>query len=46
MCEEDSLGLHLAYWEETNEESSFHHMGKTTCNMFGCSGRNPPDKLE
>lgn len=35
MCKEGSLGLHLALWEETNEELLFHQTGKT---LVICSG--------
>lgn len=33
--EEDSLGLHLAHWEETNKGSSFHQSGKTLAICLG-----------
>lgn len=35
MCEEDSQGLPLALWEETNEELLFHQTGKTLAICLG-----------
>lgn len=35
MWEEGSLGLHLALWEETNEELLFHQTDKTLAMCLG-----------
>lgn len=35
MWEEGSLRLHLALWEETNEELLFHQTGKTLAMCLG-----------